>query len=103
MLCINNKDHDALISILPPIPQELVDKFFNSLQILFPDFVKTDTKHAGFHHSFPAIHCDIYGQYSNRVSLSLIIFALVADTITGRKVPHLTLILQAFRRKTKRF
>ena len=36
MLCINNKDHDALISILPPIPQELVDKFWLYRGALLP-------------------------------------------------------------------
>ncbi|KAF6743154.1 hypothetical protein DFP72DRAFT_1101957 [Ephemerocybe angulata] len=66
MLRIDDKDGDALLSILPPIPQELVDDFFDALKIIFPDFKETDSKAAGKNHLFPAVHCDIYGRYSNR-------------------------------------
>ncbi|TFK24030.1 hypothetical protein FA15DRAFT_656207 [Coprinopsis marcescibilis] len=67
MLHVNDKDGEALLTIPPPIPKDLVCDFLNTLLILFPgDFVETNTKEEGIVHSFPAIHVDIYGCYSNR-------------------------------------
>ena len=58
----------ALVTFLPPIPTRLIDDFFDSLRVLFPDFRVTDTKKEGSLHTYPAVHCDVYGRYTNRVS-----------------------------------
>ena len=77
MLHINDDAGESLLAILPPIPDHLVDGFFDALRIRFPDFKDTDSKKEGSKHKFPAAHIDIYGRYTNRVcpfSFSLLFF-----------------------------
>lgn len=69
-LCIRDKNGKHLVTILKRIPKDLIDNFHNTLRVSFIDFRDTDTVAEGINHTYPSAHGDVYGRYTNKVSLS---------------------------------